>query len=107
MKKILLALSLTLPLVACAQPHYHQHGHDNFGRNLAAAVVILGTIGAVTAATQPAPPQVIYNTAPVYPQRMLAPQVRVVTSWDVCYRYGQAVQTYDQWGVPMGYQICR
>jgi uncharacterized PurR-regulated membrane protein YhhQ (DUF165 family) len=97
MKRTLATLCLALSLTACAHPN------DNFGRNLAATVIVLGTIGAVTAAQQP---QVIYHAPPVYP-RVSQRQRRVVTSYDPCYQYGQAVQTYDQWGYPMGYQICR
>ena len=103
MKRMLATLCLALSLSACAQSHHHQHGHDNFGRNLAATVIVLGAIGAITAAQQP---QVIYHAQPVYP-RVPQPQRRIVTSYDPCYQYGQAVQTYDQWGYPMGYQICR
>ena len=103
--KILAGILLPFCMTAFAQ-------HDV--RDLAGAIVILGAANAIANSIQPQqriyvqPPQRVY----VYPQqyRQLRPTPlpsRVMTTYDPCYEFGQTVQTYDQYGHPMGYSICR
>lgn len=119
MKKFVAAVAvLAFATTAIAQNRHHHH-RDHYDKDLAAAALIIGSIGAIAIATQRAnQPQVVVPAPgvvyphpgypqPIYQPRVLTPQPRVMTSHDPCLHYGQMVQTYDQFGHPMGFQICR
>lgn len=114
----LLAFLLVAPAFADHRHHgrhysHNRHNHYEYNEDLAAAAIVLGTIGAVIVATQQQPQTVIVQqpapvpVQPSYGVREYSPQPRVMTSHEPCYRYGQMVQTYDQFGRPMGFRSCQ
>lgn len=102
MKKIVASLALA----AVASTSHATGGEIIAGMILGAIITQPRVVVQPPVVVYPQHPGVMYPQ-PIYQPRVLTPQPRVMTSHDPCYHYGQMVQTYDQFGHPMGFQVCR